>query len=266
MTQRIHQTEPLAGLTLRTRRIDDILPFYTEQLGLALHERTESSATLGSDPSLEDDAAPYFYLTEDPDAADAPQEAGLFHTAFLFSHEGQLADALVSIAEHEGRLDGVADHGVSHALYLHDPDGNGVEIYWDLPREQWPTDAQGNLIMYTEPLDVDALLAKRTGASTHIGRARLGHVHLRVHDIAAATDFYVDQLGFDLVTRFGDSAGFVSVQGYHHHLGYNTWQRSRPRTSAASNGLAKLSLYAAGPEPAELQDPSGIPVELVPHP
>jgi len=121
-------------------------------------------------------------------------------------------------------LQGVADHGVSEALYLADPDGNGIEVYRDRPREAWPI-VNGRLHMGADPLDLDGVLAEDGGGD---GRGLapgtvIGHVHLHVSRLADAERFYVDVLGFELMQRYGPSALFVSAGGYHHHIGLNTW-------------------------------------------
>jgi catechol 2,3-dioxygenase len=121
-------------------------------------------------------------------------------------------------------MQGAADHGVSEALYLADPDGNGIEIYRDRPRAEWPF-LGGQLRMGADPVDLDALLAEGSPAD-HRGLAPgtvIGHVHLHVSRLDTAQHFYVEVLGFELMQRYGPSALFVSAGGYHHHIGLNTW-------------------------------------------
>ena len=121
-------------------------------------------------------------------------------------------------------MQGAADHGVSEALYLADVDGNGIEIYRDRPRGEWPFSG-GRLQMMAEPLDIDRLLADGAGAPEHslASGTTIGHIHLQVPRLDDARRCYVDVLGFDLMQRYGPSALFVSAGGYHHHIGLNTW-------------------------------------------
>lgn len=152
----------------------------------------------------------------------APRGAtGLFHTALRFSERGALAAAVRRVAEAGVRLTGASDHGVSEALYLDDPDGNGVELYWDRPRQQWPPPAgPGERVgMFTAPLDVADLLA-----SPHADAVvDVGHVHLKVGDVERAVAFWTGPVGLELMTRYGADAAFVAADGYHHHVGLNTW-------------------------------------------
>src|SRR5205085_2171022 len=154
--------------------------------------------------------------------------------------------ALRRLVETRTVMQGFADHGVSEALYLADPDGNGIEIYRDRPREEWPV-IEGQLRMTTDPMDVDGVLGElRDGEAVepHMPSAtRMGHVHLQVSDLAAAEQFYVNVLGFDLMQRYGRGAIFVSAGGYHHHVGLNTWAGvGAPPPPAGSAGLQQYVL------------------------
>jgi catechol 2,3-dioxygenase len=149
----------------------------------------------------------------------------LYHYALLVPTRPDLARTLLRLTETRYPIEGASDHLVSEALYLPDPDGNGIEIYADRPRSAWPA-RQGRLQMATDPLDVQGLLREVSGNPPWRGLAagtRVGHVHLHVADLATAEAFYRDLLGLDLVLHFGRSAAFLSVGGYHHHIGLNTW-------------------------------------------
>ena len=176
---------------------------------------------VADDPALVqlrgDSAAPPFH----------PRATGLFHLAVLTPSRRELAYALARIARARWPLSGASDHLVSEALYLTDPDGNGIEIYRDRDRDEWRTDEAGQLTMATLRLDLDSLAGEldaappvpdRMPAGTH-----MGHVHLQVSDISAAEDFYHGVLGFDVTVRGYPGALFVSAGGYHHHIGLNTW-------------------------------------------
>ena len=148
---------------------------------------------------------------------------GLYHFAILMPTRADLARSLRRIAEARWPLDGASDHLVSEALYLSDPDGNGIEIYRDRPREQWRR-REGRLEMATIPLDLDTLMVESGDASAGVpSGTTIGHVHLQVADLDEAERFYSGALGLDVTVRGYPGALFVSAGGYHHHLGLNTW-------------------------------------------
>ncbi|MFC6785252.1 VOC family protein [Halobaculum halobium] len=240
----------LGRVTLTVSDLDAVIPFYRDVVGLTVRERRDGRAVLGvaggddvpEDTSSADDL---LALNEDADAGPRPSDAaGLFHTAFLFPSRAALGDALARTRDAGARLTGASDHRVSEALYLRDPEGNGVELYRDRPRSEWPEE-DGEVQMDTLPLDVDALLADRAGDADEAGEAAsagitIGHVHLEVTDLEAAESFYVDALGFDVRQRMGTDALFVAAGGYHHHVGLNTWNRRR--AAVAGTGLAEVEV------------------------
>lgn len=171
-------------------------------------------------------------------------EAGLFHTALLFPDRAGLADAVARAAQHpRSRYVGSADHLVSNAFYFTDPEDNGIELYWDRPREQWDWQA-GRVVMDNAPLDPNAFLREHVAAPLDQpagGSAEVGHVHLKVGDVETARAFYVDTLGFE-VTAEWHGALFVAAGGYHHHMAMNTWQSRGAGARAATLGLGQVSL------------------------
>jgi catechol 2,3-dioxygenase len=211
--------------------------FYTDVLGFRPIHRAGDTLTLSADG-----ATPLLVLTELPGAPPKPQRAtGLYHFAILTPSRLDLARSLRRLAEMRYPLSGASDHLVSEALYLDDPDGNGIEIYRDRPRAEWPR-LGGQIRMATDPLDIDGIL----GELEHDDRpwdglapaTTIGHMHLHVADLKAAEAFYHGVLGFDIVVRYGPSALFVSAGGYHHHLGLNTWAGvGAPPAPAGSAGL-----------------------------
>jgi len=259
--------------------------FYRDVVGLAVRHRGAERATLGAggEPLLE--------LTADPDAPDRPpRSAGLFHTAFRVPSRAALADALDRIEE-RWELAGASDHHVSEALYFDDPEGNGVEVYRDRPRGEWPTDGSGHVEMDTLPLDRDALAAEARGGTSAPAGTDLGHVHLEVSDLSAARRFYTGTLGMNVRQEWGPDALFVAAGGYHHHVGLNAWnRRSEPLAGRgldwfelhlpdeASLAAARERFEAAGVEVTtagigrtdgetadegfEVRDPDGVPVRL----
>lgn len=209
------------AVQLRVRDLQGALEFYRDLLGLTLRASSASSAALGSgDASLiRLEAAP---------AAPAPprHSTGLYHVALLLPSRLELARSVRQLLHAGYPLQGAADHEVSEAVYLADPEGNGLELYRDRPRSEWRF-RQGQLVMGTHALDEAGLFAtlesdERPWTGMASG-ARVGHLHLRVGDVAQAEAFYCDVLGFETMVRL-PSAGFMSVGGYHHHLGFNTWE------------------------------------------
>jgi catechol 2,3-dioxygenase len=197
------------------------IAFYERSLGLQVHRRDDDTAALGA--GRED----LLVLVEEPDAALGGRHAGLYHFALLFDSREELARAIRRLAETRTRIEGASDHGVSEAIYLRDPDDNGIELYVDRPREDWPPPRQpGERVeMYTIALDVQALMRVVDGEETRplAGPGlRTGHLHLHVGDIERGLAFYRDVLGFEVMVNLS-SAAFVSAGGYHHQLGFNVW-------------------------------------------
>jgi catechol 2,3-dioxygenase len=213
--------------------------FYAERIGLTLLERGGGEALFGSG------TVPLLHLVEDREARPRRGTTGLYHFALLEPSRPALSRSLRRLAETGTRLTGASDHGVSEALYLDDPDGIGIEIYRDRPREEWPRRG-GELAMVTEPLDLDGLLADFE-KETPPGGILMGHVHLHVSRLEEARRFYIDLLGFEPTQRYGSQALFVSAGGYHHHLGLNTWQGvGAPPPPPRSTGLRHFEIVLAG--------------------
>lgn len=227
-------------IALRVSDLDRLVEFYREVVGLSVIERSERRATLGAD------GTPLLSLLADPDAAPrAPDETGLFHTAFLLPSRAALGDALGRIRDH-WNLDGASDHRVSEALYLSDPEGNGVEIYRDRPQEEWPIEGD-RVGIDTLPLDLSEIAALGTGSETAPVETTVGHVHLEVSSLPRARAFYVEGLGLNVRQTYADSALFLAAGDYHHHIGLNTWNgRSTP---ANGRGLAWFELVVSGELP-----------------
>jgi len=181
----------------------------------------------------------------------APGSAGLYHTAFLFESRADLAHALERVAQLAPSLyQGSADHLVSEAFYLADPEGNGIELYADRPRDQWKWE-NGRIVMASEPLDPGTFIQAH-GSSAETGAIGIGHVHLKVGDIAAAQAFYADLLGFDITAQL-PSALFVAAGGYHHHLGMNTWESEGAGRRHPSLGLHEYEVIVPPGTIAELE-------------
>jgi catechol 2,3-dioxygenase len=206
---------------LTVRDLDRSLDYYTQEIGLERLPGDDAGPVhLGAA------GFPLLSLVENPAARTVRGTTGLFHFALLIPTRRDLGVVLSRLAATGTRLSGAADHGVSEALYLSDPEGNGIEIYRDRPREDWPREG-GKLAMFTEALDLEALLDEVAGEPSRPNLPAgtiMGHVHLHVRNLAEAERFYVGVLGFEEMQRYGPSALFVSAGGYHHRLGLNTWQ------------------------------------------
>ena len=190
--------------------------------------------------SLGADGRELLGLVEEPGARPADGFTGLFHVALLVPQRRALAAWLAHAGRDRVPLQGLSDHFVSEAIYLGDPDGHGIEIYADRPRETWEGQVER---LTTLPLDVGDLLGELDDPETEPfdglpSGTTVGHVHLRVADVPQSIAFYRDTLGFDLMATYGDQAAFLAAGGYHHHVGANTWQS--PGAPPAPEGTARL--------------------------
>jgi catechol 2,3-dioxygenase len=230
-------------VTLRVRRLDAVADFYRDVLGLTVMERTATGAVLSAG------GVRLLVLEAHPQASDESRKAaGLYHTAFLMPSRKDLARWLVHAARHRVPLSGFADHRVSESVYLDDPEGNGIEVYADRDPALWQWNG-GTVTMGTDQLDIDGLVALTDVSSSDYAHApeglRIGHMHLRVGDLAQADGFYRGAIGFD-PTRQRAGAAFLSSGRYHHHLGLNVWQSAGAgRRDDAATGLAWFSLEIA---------------------
>ena len=238
-------------VTLRVRNLDLVTDYYRDVIGLTVMARSVMGALLG---------AGGVRLLNLQRRESAPREArnaaGLYHTAFLVPTRKDLARWLVHAAANKVPLSGFADHLVSESVYLDDPEGNGIEVYADRAPDTWKWE-NGSVAMATDQLDFDSLLALTDTRTTIYAKApddlRIGHMHLRVGDLAQADRFYGGTIGLD-PTRKRSGAAFLSSGRYHHHLGINVWQSAGagPRDSTAM-GLAWFSLEVASDEMLQAQ-------------
>ncbi len=214
----------LGRTALRVTDSTAMTEFYRDVVGLSVFGESGPTTVLGVGDS------PLLVLTEDESAPPRTQtETGLFHTAFRVPTRAALGEALDRIRE-QWQLDGASDHGVSEALYLTDPEDNGVEIYRDFPREEWPVGEEERIEMGTYPLDLDSIAAAAGDDDSAPAGTDIGHIHLEVSSLSAVDEFYTETVGFDLQATMS-SARFLGAGGYHHHIGANTWNgRTDPAT------------------------------------
>lgn len=234
---------------LRVRQMERMVFFYRRTLGLAVLQRTPEAVVMGVA------GTPLLRLLPYPAASnDLPSEAGLFHIAYLMPSRQELARWLAHVAVNRVQLTGFADHRVSEAIYLNDPEGNGIEVYSDRPRDTWQWQG-GTVTMGTYQLDVQDILAMARDRATPYGEApaamRIGHMHLRVGDVATGRGFYQRALGLDSTRGDNPRAAFLASGGYHHHVAINSWgSAGAGRRDAQSSGLDWFSLMVR--DPAEL--------------
>jgi len=264
-------TLALTGLTLRVRDLERQLVFYRDLLGLEITRSEGIRTTLSP-------AGRKFTLTlvHEPSAPLRPQPTlGLYHFALLLPERKALARVFRRLLEvRYPNFQGASDHGVSEALYLADPEGNGIELYRDRPREQWPFQG-GKLAMVTKRLDLEDLLAEAPPQAIPIGdrphdapldpETTLGHIHLHVADLDEAERFF-RQFGMEVTQGDYPGARFLAADGYHHHVGINLWAKGR----TAPPGSTGLLEYTLRLEPAKkkglssltLTDPNGARVRV----
>ena len=260
----------IGSVALAVRDIERVAAFYRSALGLAPVAQSGDTVALGAGGTA------FLTLQHRPDMKPGDRaSAGLFHVAYLLPNRVDLGRWL----RHAGRsglsLDGAADHLVSEAVYLHDPEGNGIEVYVDRPRVEWNWQG-GQVMMANDRLHIIGLqaLAQEDWAGAPHG-TRIGHVHLQVGAIPAAEEFYAGILGFD-VTRRWPQASFMSTGGYHHHIAANTWNSAGAGARDPDRaGLASVTLRAASPsivaaiagraggEAQGLRDPWGTTIHVI---
>ncbi|MCX7339603.1 MAG: VOC family protein [Hyphomicrobiales bacterium] len=246
----------IGAIALHVRDPERVSAFYRNVLGLMIVTPAADAVCLGAP-----DGTVLLELLGGSDLKPAdPSAPGLFHMAFLLPARRDLANWVAQAQALGVRIDGASDHLVSEAIYLTDPEGNGIEVYVDRPRALWGKD--GSMVrMATLPLDGASLMAEQdmaAGAWRFPAPGRIGHVHLKVGDLAAAEAFYRDTLGLTVMARY-PGASFLGWGGYHHHIAVNVWHsRGQPARTAGNAGLARVGLVMPnGPAHAELTDPAG---------
>lgn len=260
LTRPIH----VGSVGLKAKDVGLIADYYRDLLGLETIGGTGGAVTLGAGGAGFLEIAPL-----GPDGlADDPRSAGLFHTAFLMPSRADLGRWILRASEWRPAVDGMADHLVSEAIYLTDPEGNGVEIYADRPHEGWKWD-HGRLEMATLALDLRPIVAEAGTAPEPYETApdglRIGHVHLRVGNHAEAERWWMSEVGLQPMAHY-PGATFLASGGYHHHIAGNAWQSrgAGPRDPKRS-GLAHVTLTGSGiATERELTDPWGTVARLKP--
>ena len=239
----------MGAVTLNVADLDALTSYYRDSIGLDVLGADGPRVALGRG------AREIVVLEHAPELRHAsPRDAGLFHTAILFDTEAALASAVYSVARrHPGSFTGSSDHLVSKAFYFEDPEGNGVELYWDRDRSEWSW-VHDRIEKNTLYLDPNAFLQQHLTeeglARARLGDARVGHIHLSVGDVETARDFYVDRLGFETTAELLGSAVFVSAGGYHHHMAMNVWNSRGAGRRHRTLGLGRVDIVL--PEPDDI--------------
>lgn len=254
----------IGEVSLLVSNLERSVTFYADVLGFQVEERAANHAALGPPRGRV-----VLRLTMVPGAHPrAPRTSGLFHFAILVPDRAALGRSLRRLAERRWPLTGASDHLVSEALYLDDPDGLGIEIYRDRPSAEWTGDG-GEVVMATEPLDLDAVLREPGAERAWSGldaATTIGHVHLHVPDLAEAEHLYCEDIGFTPRLRRYRGALFVAAGGYHHHLGLNVWAgRGAPPPAPGTVGLEWFSIEGDGLAQRTVPDrAAGIEVRCTP--
>jgi catechol 2,3-dioxygenase len=255
----------VGAVELTVTDLDHSVSFYENAIGLRLHRREDGRVALGAG------AEDLLVLVEDPDARPAGRHAGLYHFALLHPSRLELARAAHRLAATRTRISGASDHGISEAIYLPDPDGNGIELAADRGRERWGDLSDPTALGGPEPLDVAgllALVAEEEPLPDVSPDTVVGHVHLHVGDIEQGLAFYRDVIGFEAMTLL-DSAAFVAAGGYHHHLGFNIWRGPGvPPTPQGVVGLRHWTIVLPAADAAALRErviAAGAPYEERPE-
>jgi catechol 2,3-dioxygenase len=264
MTHTIHPNTEIGQIHLKVSQLERSIQFYREVVGFELLQKVGNTAELTVDGKNR-----LLVLEEIPNAVIVPRRntTGLYHFAILVPTREDLSLSLRNLLHHQIHV-GQGDHLVSEALYITDPDNNGIEIYADRPRSTWKWDGQKQVIMATDPIEWQSLLDE-AGEQTWnklSSETIIGHVHLHVADLQKAEQFYCQTLGFEITAKMGDMALFISAGGYHHHIGLNTWAGvGAPPPPPDAVGLRYYSIIIPNTNELEtiltnLQN-AGIPVE-----
>lgn len=229
----------LGVITLQVKDLQAMIDFYAEKIGLKLIEQETDSALLGTPLR-----ALLRLVTSEDVVVSNPRPAGLYHLALLLPEQQDLLAMIYFLQDNDVRISGASDHLFSEAIYLNDPEGNGIEIYADRPRSEWVVDENDALPLVSDPLNIEAMIANFDGrVLTHIpDETLMGHMHLSVREIEKGRAFYVDLLGMGVQMEL-PSALFLSKDNYHHHVALNIWEPvSQTNRTINNTGLVSFEI------------------------
>ncbi|WP_414042342.1 VOC family protein [Macrococcus sp. EM39E] len=232
----------VGAVHLNVNFMDNSLKFYNEILGLNVLEVSSEYAVLGTA------TRPLIYLYQTN--KERVKSAGLFHFALLVSSREALGNIFFHLIKTEYPLSGASNHDVSEAIYLQDPEGNGIEIYRDIPSSEWQYQDNGDIVMGTKEMDYNGVLSANKNEPFHglDSNTIMGHMHLSVIDLQSSIAFYEDFFGMDIMTKYGNDAAFLSAAGYHHHLGLNTWDQQTMKPEIDAPGLRRFDIHMPNSE------------------
>lgn len=248
----------LDRLSLRVRDLDALLRYYVDLLGLVEIEREGKRTTLAPSGELF-----HLDLIHDADAAPRPYPCpGLYHFALVVPDRPALGRIFRHLVEQRAEFEGMSDHLVSEALYIRDPELNGIELYRDRPKDEWPHLPDGSLRMASDPIDAEGVIGSADTSSTLDEQTRFGHIHMHVRSLSDAETFYERELGLNRTASI-PGALFYAAGDYHHHVGANTWAPDVPAPERTT-GLLSYTFRVPGgwPGPDELTDPTGAVVRF----
>lgn len=229
------------SVDLNVKDLKTMTTYYSEKIGLDILEESNNYASLG----VKADDQVLINLVQTEKEMTQGKKAGLFHTAILVPTRKDLGNVLFSLLNKEIPIEGASDHGYSEAIYLTDPEGNGIEIYRDKPQSEWDIQEDGTIRGVTEQMDADGVIASRDDQLVEKmpTQTKIGHVHLSVTDLKESQDFYTAGLGMSLKYEFGSQARFIAAANYHHHIGLNTWLGAGiPKRGKYDIGLTRFTL------------------------
>lgn len=229
-------------VALKVADLEKLTKFYQEVIGLTILQKSPQQTVLGVTVGQ-----PLLILNQVEHPLPLTRQTGLYHVAFLLPDRSALGDALIHYLTVNAPISGASDHGYSEALYLTDPEGNGIEVYRDKPMDVWDIREDGEIFGITIEMDADGVAQAATGTWRGFPQGTtVGHVHLKVADLNQTEDFYTEGLGLALKLDFGTQAKFLATGLYHHHIGANTWTgRQLPAMSANDLGLDYFSFFVA---------------------
>lgn len=214
----LHEQTQIGKVVLKVANLEKMIAFYTQVIGLSLIEKNQQTARLGTTEKI------LLELIKVENPLPLTRKTGLFHVAFLLPTRKDLGNTLIHYLQSNAPIDGASDHGYSEALYLTDPEGNGIEVYRDKPKSEWDIREDGEIVGITKEMDAEGIVAAADSQQSSFPTGTIvGHVHLKVADLAQTETFYTQVVGLSLKNNFGNQAKFFAAGDYHHHIGSNTW-------------------------------------------
>lgn len=242
----------IGKVVLNVENMENMKTFYTSVMGLDIKKETNNSLKLGAFG----DEQVLLELQSVAPAGEKPTATGLYHLAFLLPTREDLGEILYHILVSKYPLIGASDHGYSEALYLDDPEGNGIEIYTDKPKSMWDIREDGQIAGVTEPMDAEGVIGEAKKEFQGMPKGTyMGHVHLFVAELEETERFYQDVLGFDLKFKFGPQAKFFAAGEYHHQIGANVWAgKNIPAAQKGLRGLDYFTIIVTGDEFSQVKN------------